>query len=229
MEEEKGKMEQELEQKGRSMTIQDMLNPSDEDVRQSPQTMSSQFSSDGDIRPSRNLSRAPVSRQSKKSPRSVTHARRSSTSQTSKDGSRRPSRRPARSLSSSPEIAQKTRAFRPAYSTEEQHFIWYLRIDRGYLWPDLSDAFRFCRNRDRRELSGLQCRYYRLLGQHGMPKVRMLRTADVVQKYGMRASLDRAGTTVTYPWLSDQYPNNAYGQVLDCKITAHSFNCSTDV
>ena len=215
----------------RSMTIQDMLNPSDEEVRQSPQTTSSQFSSDEDIRPSGNISRAPVSRQSKKSPRSGTHARRSSTSHTSKDGSRRPSRRPTRSPSSSPEITQKTRAFRPAYSTEEQHFIWYLRIDRGYLWPDLLDAFnaRFSRNGGRRELSGLQCRYYRLLGQYGMPQVRMLRTADVVQRYGMRASLARAGYCVTYPWLSGQYPNNAYGQVLDGKITAHSFNCSTDV
>ena len=214
----------------RSMTIQDMLNPSDEEVKHSPQTTSSQFSSDEDLRPSANHSRTPVSRQSKKSPRSDTHARRSA-SYTSKDGSRRPSRRPTRSPSSSPEIAQKTRAFRPAYSTEEQHFIWYLRIDRGYLWPDLLDAFnaRFSRNGGRRELSGLQCRYYRLLGQYGMPQVRMLRTADVVQRYGMRASLARAGYRVTYPWLGGQYPNNAYGQVLEGKITAHLCNCLTDV
>ena len=185
----------EQDQERRSMAIQNMLNPSDEEVR-----------------PSGNLSRAPVSHQSKKSPRSSTHTRRSSTSQ-----------------SGSPEIVQKTQAFRPAYSTEEQHFIWYLRIDRGYLWPKVLDAFnaRFSHNSGRRKLSGLQCRYYRLLNQHGIPKVRMLRTADVEQKYGMRASLARAGNSVTYPWLSGQYPNNAYGQVLDDKTTAHSFNCST--
>ena len=131
----------------RGMTIQDMLNPSDEEVRQS-------------------------------------------------------SRRPTRSLSSSPEIAQKTRVFRPAYSTEEQHFIWYLRIDRGYFWPDLLDAFnaRFARPGGGRELSGLQCRYYRLLGQYGIPNVTG-RNAEVVQKYGMKATLERAGCSVTYPWL----------------------------
>ena len=170
---------------------QDMLDPSDKEVRQHE-----------DIRPSGNLSHAPVSRQSKTFPRSGI-----------RDGSRRPTRSP----SSSPEIAQKTRAFRPAYSTEEQHFIWYLRIDRGYLWHDLLEAFnaRFSRNGGRRELSGLQCRYYRLLGQYGIPQERMLRTADVVQRHGMRASLARAKCHVTYPWLSGQYPNNAYGQVLD--------------
>jgi len=168
-----------------------MLNPSDEEVRQSPQAMPSQFSSDKDIPPSRNLWRAPVSRQSKKSPRSGTHTRRSS-------------------------------KYRPAYSTEEQHFIWYLRNDVGYLWPDLLDAFnaRFSRNGGRRGLSGLQCRYYRLLGQYGIPQVRMLRNADVVQRYGMKANLASAENCVTYPWLSGQYPNNAYGEVLDGKITS---------
>ena len=203
----------------RSMTIQDMLNPSNEEVRHSPQSTSSQFSSDDDIRSSENQARVPVPHQSKKSPRSGTHARRTSSSYTSKNGSRRPSRRPSRSPSSSPEVAQKTRAFRPAYSTEEVHFIWYLRIDRGYLWPDLLDAYnaRFSRNGGRRELTGLQCRYYRLLGQNGIPQVRMLRTADVVQRYGMRACLARAGYRVTYPWLGGQYPNNAYGQVLEGK------------
>ena len=147
----------------RGMTIQDMLNPSDEEVRQS-------------------------------------------------------SRRPTRSLSSSPEIAQKTRVFRPAYSTEEQHFIWYLRIDRGYLWPDLLDAFnaRFARPGGGRELSGLQCRYYRLLGQYGIPNVTR-RDAEVVQKYGMKATLERAGCSVTYPWLGDQYVHNPYSQVLDVR------------
>ena len=199
----------------RSMTIQDMLNPSDEEVKHSPKTKSSQLISDKDLRLSANHSRTPVSRQSKKSPRSDTHTRRSA-SYTSKDGSRRLSRRRTRSASSSSKTAQKTRAFRPAYSIEEQHFIWYLRIDRGYLWPDILDAFnaRFSRNGGQRKLNGLQCRYYRLLDQHGIPQLRTFGTADVVQKHGMEASLVRTKPDVTYPWLGDLYPKKAYGQVL---------------
>lgn len=71
--------------------------------------------------------------------------------------------------------------------------IRYLRIDRGYLWPDLKDAFN-ARFSQSRAVSGLQCRYYRLIEQNHMPQVRnMTRTADTVQRYGMRAALAQAG------------------------------------
>lgn len=48
-----------------------------------------------------------------------------------------------------------------------------------------------------------------------MPQVRnMTRTADSVQRYGMRASLEAAGHCIDYPWMDGEYPANAYGQVL---------------
>ena len=70
----------------------------------------------------------------------------------------------------------------------------YLRIDRGYLWPDLKDAFN-ARFAERRDTGGLQCRFYRLLTQNHLSQVRdMTRTADTVQKYGMRSTLERVST-----------------------------------
>jgi len=207
----------------RSMTIQDMLNPAGEDERQSSKSQSSQSSSDDERRPPGSHRHLPVSQRDSRAPRSGPQSRRGYTSHTSGGGARRlgHARRPARSPSSSPDVQPRTRPFRPAYTTEEVHFIWYLRIDRGYLWPDIKNAFnaRFShRSGDIRKVSGLQCRYYRLLDQNGMPQVRNIpRTADVVQRYGMRANLARAGQRVPYSWLGGEYPNNAYGQILEEK------------
>lgn len=83
----------------------------------------------------------------------------------------------------------------------------YLRIDRGYLWPDLKDAFNV-RFSQKRAIGGLQCRYYRLIEQNHMPQVRnMTRTADSVQRYGMRTTLARAGTGKSYPVWSNTTSN----------------------
>ena len=206
----------------RSMTIQDMLNPSDEEIKRSPKSQWNQSSSEEDRQPSRYHSRSPICKKGFKSSQTTIHTRRGSASHAPKGGSRRPSHRLNRSPSSSPDLASKeTRAFRHPYTTEEVHFIWYLRIDRGYLWPDLLDAFNahFCHNgRVKRVLGGLQCRYYRLLGQNNIPQVRMLRTADMVQRYGMIATLARNGCHPTYSWLGGQYQNHAYGEMLDSKI-----------
>ena len=207
----------------RSMTIQDMLNPSDEEIKHSPKSQWTQSSSEEDRQPSRYHSRSPICKKGFKSSRPTVHTRQGSASHAPKGGSRRPSHRLNRSPSSSPDLSSKEpRAFRHPYTTEEVHFIWYLRIDRGYLWPDLLDAFNahFCRNgRVKRVLGGLQCRYYRLLGQNSIPQVRMLRTADMVQKYGMMATLARNGCHPTYSWLGGQYQNHAYGEMLDSKTS----------
>lgn len=216
----------------RSMTIQDMLNPSDEEIKHSPRSQWTQSSSEDDRQPSRYQSRSPISSKGFKSSRSTIHSRRGSTSHVPKGGSRRPSHRPSRSPSSSPDLSSKEpRAFRHPYTTEEVHFIWYLRIDRGYLWPDLLDAFNahFCHNgRVKRVLGGLQCRYYRLLGQNSIPQVRMLRTADMVQRYGMMATLARNGCHPTYSWLGGQYQNHAYGEMLDSKTPFPLLRCAAN-
>ena len=207
----------------RSMTIQEMLNPSDEKVKHSPRSECTQVSSDDEIQQSHFQSRNPTPNEGYKSPRSRVHSGRARMSYATKGGSRRPSHRQGRSPSSSPGLSPKSREFRHPYTTEEVHFIWYLRIDRGYLWPDILDAFnsQFSHNGRVRLLGGLQCRYYRLLGQNSIPQVRMLRTADMVQKYGMIATLTRNGCHPTYPWLGGQYKNNAYGEMLDSKAAMH--------
>lgn len=191
----------------RSMAIQDMLNPAGRDEGYSSGSQSSPSSSENERRPSGSYRHLPDPRPSSRAPRSVPHSRRSTTSHMFGSGSRRPSlaRQPSRrSPSTSPDVQPRTRSFRPTYTTEEGHFIWYLRIDRGYLWPDIQNAFnaRFSHGAgDRRRTSGLQCRYYRLLDQNGLPKVRNIpRTADVVQRYGMRANLARAGQHLSYSW-----------------------------
>ena len=207
----------------RSMTIQDMLNPAGEDEKHLSGSHSSSSSSDDERLPSLSHRHLPVPQRDSRTQRLGPYSRRGTGFRTSGSnmGGSVHSRRPSRSPSSSPDVQPRTRAFRPAYTTEEVHFIWYLRIDRGYLWPDIKNAFnaRFSdRGEDRRKISGLQCRYYRLLDQNGMPQVRNIpRTADVVQRYGMRAYLARTGQRVPYSWLGGEYPNNAYGHILEEK------------
>lgn len=205
----------------RRMTIQDMLNPAGDDERHFSGSQSSLSSSEDDRRSPGNHRHLPIPRPENRARRPGTHSHRSTNLHVSGSGRRRSgqSRQSSRSPSSSSDVEPRTRPFRPAYTTEEVHFLWYLRIDRGYLWPDIQTAFnaRFSHSTGRqRKTTGLQCRYYRLLDQNGLPQVRDIpRTADVVQRYGMRANLARAGQRVSYSWLGGEYPNNAYGHILE--------------
>ena len=207
----------------RSMTIQDMLNPLNEDAARSPQYSSSQSSEDegkfpkfstsahSSHRENRSRGFRPHSDRVSKSPRPGARFCRPSTTPSAKSQQGK--------LPRSPDVPARSRPFRPSYSREEVAFIWYLRIDRGYLWPDIRDAFnaRFARSDDeRREVSGLQCRYYRLVTENEIPQVRnRRRDRDVVNDYGYETRA-RTGRQVWYPWLNGElYPANAYGERLD--------------
>jgi hypothetical protein len=81
------------------------------------------------------------------------------------------------------------RAPRPKYSVEEDHFIWYQRIDLDKDWKEVSHAFNehfFDRHRDGE--SGLQCRFYRTLSAAGIPNIRSLKNSsdkERIAQYGL--------------------------------------------
>lgn len=73
----------------------------------------------------------------------------------------------------------QTRPPRPKYSMEEDHFIWYQRIDLEKDWKEVSQAFNeYFRDRHRDGESGLQCRFYRILDAAGLPNIRSLKNSN---------------------------------------------------
>ncbi|KAL8731458.1 MAG: hypothetical protein Q9166_003433 [cf. Caloplaca sp. 2 TL-2023] len=158
----------------RSVAIQDLLNPVGEDNRSSPQSQEHHFqypSSD----PGRTSSRhSSVDRESNVS------------AQSRLSGGRR-----------SPPRVHGRREFRPTYTEEEVHFIWYHRIDLGWEWKEVLNAFHTQFPGRLRGASGIQCKYYRHLEGHGIPQVRQRdRKAMAAQEYGLRAR-----TGLWYPWM----------------------------
>lgn len=68
---------------------------------------------------------------------------------------------------------------RPKYSEEEDHFIWYQRIDLEKDWKEVSHAFNaHFQDRHRDGESGLQCRFYRILDANGVPNIRSLKNSN---------------------------------------------------
>ena len=95
---------------------------------------------------------------------------------------------------------QERRRVRPTYLEEEVYFIWYYRIDLGYDWQEISNAYNAqFPDRQRDGFGGMQCKYYRYCEGSGIPKVRdRNRAAPQVSEYGMRAR-----TNLTYSWMRD--------------------------
>ena len=100
----------------RSMNIEDMLNPSDQNTTPEQQPQSPRSSKAG---------------KASKSGPLIYRAKASAKSQ----GSSRPP--PKGRGSGSPDIPSRTRAFRPGYTDEQELFIWYLRIDVRIWWHDI--------------------------------------------------------------------------------------------
>lgn len=96
------------------------------------------------------------------------------------------------------------RAHRPKYSKEEDHFIWYQRIDLKKDWKEVSQAFNeHFRDRLRDGESGLQCRFYRILDAAGIPNVRRLKSsndAERIAQFGLVAQ-----TPYRYSWMLPQH------------------------
>lgn len=64
-----------------------------------------------------------------------------------------------------------SRQSRPKYPKEEELFIWYMRIDLRLSWDKIETLFnaQFPASRER---GGLQCKFYRVLKEWGVDKVR---------------------------------------------------------
>lgn len=107
-----------------SMTVQDMLNPSDEDPRRSSQSHSSLSGDDDESRSSGHQRHGSSSYRANKSSRHDSHSHQGNLYRTSPRGSHRPSRRPSPSSSGSETGEIERRAFRKPYTVEEAHFIW---------------------------------------------------------------------------------------------------------
>lgn len=89
-------------------------------------------------------------------------------------------------------------------------------VQCGYSWTAIAEAFnaRFSHDGEgRREIPGLQCKFYRITGANGLPNVRaMRRTRDTVQRCSMRATTGY--TEEKYAWLDGRHPaSTAYGHM----------------
>lgn len=97
------------------------------------------------------------------------------------------------------------REARPTYTEEEQMFIWYFRTDLEMCWDDVHSEFLRHGFR-RRDKGGLQCKFYRVLSDWDVPKVRSqakkLRSEkhNTVGQFGL---VQR--TTRRYSWMSPEH------------------------
>lgn len=99
-------------------------------------------------------------------------------------------------------IARSTqpRAPRPKYSMEEDHFIWYQRIDLEKDWKEVSQAFNeHFRERHRDGESGLQCRFYRILDAAGIPNIRALKNSNDKERIALFGLVEQ--TRYRYSWM----------------------------
>ncbi|KIW95843.1 uncharacterized protein Z519_02907 [Cladophialophora bantiana CBS 173.52] len=87
------------------------------------------------------------------------------------------------------------------YTPEQAYFIWYYRTDLEQAWDEVERAFQRQFGEDRKK-PGLQCKFYRLLGEEGVAKVREQ------AKSGHRTQGDKVGkfgvvqrTTARFPWM----------------------------
>lgn len=105
------------------MNIEDILNPADENTRGHQQPRSSRPYDAG-----RTAYRSQGFVQGHRAPRSGPHSHGANAYARSRGDSGPPSLNRG---SGPPDVPPRTRAFRPSYTDEEEHFIWYLRIDVG--------------------------------------------------------------------------------------------------
>jgi len=92
------------------------------------------------------------------------------------------------------------RAPRPKYSLEEDHFIWYQRIDLEKDWKEVSQAFNeYFQDRHRDGESGLQCRFYRILDSAGIPNIRSLKSSNDKERIAGFGLVEQ--TRYRYSWM----------------------------
>ena len=81
---------------------------------------------------------------------------------------------------------------------EEDHFVWYHRVDLGMSWADVKEAYDdHFPERDQEDFRNSQWNYYRCLGACGQTETKQIeKTAFPQEEYGMRAR-----TGLWYPWM----------------------------
>ena len=175
----------------RGMDLQSMLNPSDEDQRPScsPSPSSASMGTNDD----QNLQQIPISRRSTHFSRSPRSPRcRNLPSSVGSDSERC-------SSSYENDVPARSRSFRPPYLEEQSLFIWFHRVDLNWPWDEVRAAFRRTFNEEGRKKDGLQCKYYRVRAQYGVPRVRDS-PGNSIQN-GMWATTGRR-----YPWMEAYAP-----------------------
>lgn len=176
-----------------SMAIRNMLNPSDSDNRGYRSPSQSTLSGADDIGSSAHTPRA--GRSSHRSGASSAGGTQSSTQSHSPSASSHTSLSSRSSLS--PEVPARTRTFRPAYDREEIFFIWFHRIDLGCQWDEVLTEYTKEFPGAARDKSGLQCKFYRILRDYQIPKMRdQSKYTSDMQRYGMWAN-----TRLRYKWM----------------------------
>lgn len=165
----------------RSMAIESLLNPSDDDAL---------TASSNSCRESESRSRS-GSVQSFFDDDTTVRGHRTSL----------PIRGRQRSPTGAGSLTARPRENRPTYLMEEVHFIWYHRVDLRMDWVDVKQAYNAqFPTRQRRGFQGIQCKYYRCMSNSGLPGVRQRdRSARPEERYGMRAR-----TGLAYPWMKDR-------------------------
>lgn len=163
-----------------TMAIQDMLNPVGNEKSGIPRANAS-------------TARANINARSSTGHNDYVQYPRRASSSSSSSGHPRTS-----SVSSRSSSTRDRRQHRPQYLEEEVYFIWYHRIDLGYEWQDITNAYNAqFPDRKREGFGGIQCKYYRYCEEFGIPKVRHRnRAASQVDEYGMRAR-----TGLLYSWM----------------------------
>ena len=107
---------------------------------------------------------------------------------------------------STPRRRSGSRVVRPMYTREQLFFIWYFRTDLAKSWDQVRSAYNV-QFPDQREKGGLQCKFYRVLKDHQVERVRAqtrssLETAkdNVTGRYGV---VQR--TNERYRWMRDEH------------------------
>ena len=171
----------------RLMAIQELLNPSDKDVRVSVSpSVCSEPAFDGD---NRTLRLKVVSRNTARPSRVRGRFGRARLSPSVASRSSR--------STLSPDVPVRRRSFRPAYNQEMADFIWFLKVDQNRPWDEILTEYNSQFSEDHRDKSGLQCKYYRHIKSFGITRTRaQQRTAGGPSPYGMMSNTRRR-----YSWM----------------------------
>ncbi len=129
----------------RSMAIQDMLNPEENDSQSQSVLSSSSFGGRGRLTPTSEhifsamqYSPSPSQKPRQRvSPSKMRHDRRN----------RQSAERSGKSPSPTPsDVSARTTKYRAPYSTEEAHFIWFHKVDLKKKWPEIEIACKSFRS-----------------------------------------------------------------------------------